>query len=335
MEKPGMVVKIIGDSCILLTSEGEYLKVPLPVNGVTRVGQMITHVEKKKSFPYLRYFAVAASLLLIVLVGQLYLGRMQPAAAFVTIDINPSIELAVSADRRVASARGLNSDGVMILEEVKVKGLDLHEAVKLIVAQAVTDQFLAPKEDNIILVTLTTNSDGESLVDLESIYESVKSPVELNGLETEVIIEPVDTAVRQEAEKAGISTGRYLLLQKTAEKGVTFNAGEINAMGLGKLQKEKKISIIELLSDDGDNNDNDDNGSPNDKNPVVKKAARKGIYRSQQNLKENNSDSDKKADYSTGREKSNSDGGKTEVPGHNEKKDIDKKKAERKQSRPD
>jgi len=332
MEKPGMVVKIIGDSCILLTNEGEYKKVPLPVNGVTRVGQIIAYVEKKKSFPYLnlKYFAMAASLLLIVLIGQIYLGRTQPAAAaFVTIDINPSIELAVLADRRVASARGLNSDGVMILEEVKVKGLDLHEAVKLIVAQAVADQFLAAEEENIILVTLTTNNDGESVVDLESIYESVKSPVELNGLETEVIIEPVDTAVREEAEKAGISTGRYLLLQKTAKKGVAVNAGEISAMNLGKLEKDKKISIIELLSDDNDNE------SPDDKNREVKEAARKGIYKKQQNSKENNSD--KKTDYSTGREKTNGDNDKTTIPRRNDKKenDTDKKKVEHKKSKSD
>ncbi|OPY57286.1 MAG: Anti-sigma-I factor RsgI [Pelotomaculum sp. PtaU1.Bin035] len=327
MKTTGMVVKTIGNSCILLTNEGEYKKVPLPVDGEIRVGQIIVQEGRKKRFTFLRYFTVAACLLLIILTGQLYLGRTQPAAAFVTIDINPSIELAVLSDKKVASARGLNSDGVAILEEVKVKGLDLHEAVELIVAQAVADQFLNIKEDNVILVTLTTDNNGKPVVDLESIYESIKSPVELNGLDTEVIIEPVETAVRQEAEKAGISTGRYLLLQKTAKRGIDVCAGEINAMSLEKFEKDKKISVAELLSENG----GDD--SSGDKDKEVEKAVKKGIYKKQHNSKEN--DDNKKAGYYTGIERTDTDNGKMAANEYIEKKDIEKKGMEKKKDGPE
>jgi len=355
MKKTGMVVKITGNSCILLTSDGEYKKVSLPENSVTRLGQIITDEERKKRFPYLRHFMVAASLLLLVLTGQLYLGRSKPASAFMTIDINPSIELAIQADKRIASARGLNSDGATILNEVKVTGLDLHEAAKLIVDQAIKDQFLLANDNNIILVTLTTDDIENFTDELESIYESINSPVQSNGLDTEVIIEPVENTVRQEAEKAGISTGRYLLLQKSAAKGVPVNVDEISVKSLRELEKDKKISISEILSDSsykssnryGSNNDyyryysnnsyksnniNRNFGDRNDseagfnsfrklleKNAGMKNNNNQNILEKRQNTKEDYANK-KNDNNAAGREKTNSGNDKKTFPRQNGEK---------------
>ncbi|MDD3653490.1 MAG: anti-sigma factor domain-containing protein [Desulfotomaculaceae bacterium] len=246
MKTSGMIVKITGKSCIILTREGEYRKVPLPA-GSTRLGQLI-NLEEKRKIPYIKLLAVAASVLMIALCGHLWTGQMQPAAAYLTIDINPSVELGVAADQRVVSARGLNSEGDSLMREVQVLKLNLHEAVEQIVAQAIKNQYLADNDDNVILVTITTGQNEEApLVDVDGIYESVKSQLAISPVNTEVIIEPVESSVRQEAEKAGISTGRYILLQNTAKKGVKISASEINSINLGKLQKEKKVSVIELI----------------------------------------------------------------------------------------
>lgn len=327
MERTGMVVKVLGDSCILLTSEGEYKKIPLPVGDKIRIGQIIKHQEIKRSFFYLRYFAAAASILLVILLGQFYLGRAQPAVAFVTIDINPSIELAVLADGTVASARGLNSDGTMILEKIQVQGINVHEAVKLIVDQAVTDQFLVPHEDenNIVLVTLTASGAEELVFDVESIYESVKKPVEAKALKTEVIVEPVETAVRQEAEKAGISAGRYLVLQKTAQKGVVFDVGEMKSINLGRLEKEKQISINELLRESNDKKNKDT------KNNRELKATSKKVYfgGNQQNYIEREKER-KAGSYYPDREKTGNNNNRWTAPGQNKKNDNARKDNEKK-----
>lgn len=251
MESHGMVVKIRGKSCIVLTPEGEYREAPLPKGGAVKVGQEI-RLEQRKSLPYLRHFMVAASLLIFILAGQLYLGQMPPAAAYLTIDINPSIELAVSTDKRVVSARGLNSDGEKVLTEVKTKGRALPEAVKLIIAQAVFDQYLKNQDDNVIMATLTVDSDAEPVVALDTVYEAIKNQVDSGGVDAEVIIEPVKPEMRQEAAKSGISTGRYLLLQRSSKKGVPVSISEISSMSLGKLEKEKKISFIELVDQNND-----------------------------------------------------------------------------------
>jgi len=251
LETRGVVVKIKGNTCIVLTPAGEYRKAPLPKGGTYCVGREI-ELGKRNNFLWLKYLMAAASFLVIIAAGLLYQGRTQQAAAYyLTIDINPSIELAVSADGKVVSARGLNGEGEKILGKVKVNGCEVREAVCLVVAQAVADRYLGEgDEDNVILATVTVEGGGEPVVDLELVYEAIKKSVESGGIQARVIIEPVEPEMRREAARSGISTGRYFLMQKSAQKGVPFRAAEINSMSLGKLEKEKKINFVRLLEED-------------------------------------------------------------------------------------
>jgi hypothetical protein len=109
-----MVVKIKRKSCIVLTAEGEYREVPLPAGDVPRLGQAIK-LEGRKKLPYLKQLMAVASLFIVLMAGMLYLGKTPPAAAYLTIDINPSIELAVSTAGKVISARAMDSEGEKIL----------------------------------------------------------------------------------------------------------------------------------------------------------------------------------------------------------------------------
>lgn len=308
----GLVVKMKKKSCIVLTTEGEYLEVPLPKGGVSRVGQEI-QLEKKKSVSYLRYLMAAACFLVFIFAGQLYFGQAPRAAAYLTIDINPSIELAVSVDSKVISARGLNSDGEKVLAEVNIKKLNLREAVELIVAQAIADQYLKEKDDNVILATLTVNEGAEPVVSLDSIYDAVINQVESKNVDAEVIIEPVKPELRQEAEKSGISTGRYFLLLKSGEKGVPVSVSEINSMSLGKLEKVKKVTFVELF---------DQGGEESSRKPANEiKPLLKGIY-TQRRLE--NSEAEKE-DKSTVSKKQNANEGKGNIEELTGRKDKEEK----------
>ena len=272
MNERGMVVKIKRKTCIALTAEGEYRETPLPGGAVPRLGQEIQLAPMRRR-PYLKQLMAAASLFIILMAGFLYLGETPPAAAYLTIDINPSIELTVSTAGKVISARAIDDEGEKILAEVKVKGRDLREAVGLIVAQAVADSYIQESGDNVIMATLTVASDAEPLVDLNSVYEAIKKPVESSGLVSDVIIEPVAPELRLEAAGSGISTGRYLLLRKSDNKGLQISVSDITSMGLGKLQKEKKLSLVDLVA--GDDNDR---GDVDNSQGQEAKTTKRGIY---------------------------------------------------------
>lgn len=249
MEERGIVAKIKGKSCIVITPDGEFKKVPLPGSGLTVIGQEIIFREKR-GVPYLRHFMIAASMLLVfIFAGRFYLGHTPEASAYMTLDINPSIELAVASDGKVISGSGLNSDGRIIISKIKVKGFALPEAVELIIKQAIADHFLSSEQDNVVLATITFDNGEDAAIDLESVYGAIRESMDTGGLDAEVIIKPVQPEVRQEAIKSGVSTGRFLLQQKSAEKSIQFSAGELETMNLGEMEREKKMSLIHLLND--------------------------------------------------------------------------------------
>ena len=65
----------------------------------------------------------AASFLVIIMTGQLYMASTPRAAAYMTIDINPSIELAVSKDGVVVSGSGLHSGQAVYKEGVLAESI--------------------------------------------------------------------------------------------------------------------------------------------------------------------------------------------------------------------
>lgn len=324
MEERGMVIKIKRKSCIVVTPDGEFKEVPLPSGGLSGIGPEIT-LKKKRKLPYLRHFMVAASMLLVFfLAGRFYSGYAPEAAAYMTIDINPSIELAVSNDGKVVSGYGLNSDGRKIMSEVKVKGLDLPEAVELIIAQAITDQYLSPAGDNVILATITVEDGADTPVDLESVYGAIKGSMDSGGLDAEVIVKPVKPEVRREAEKNGISTGRFLLLQKSVENSLQVSVSELKTMRLGELEKDKKVSLVRLLDDDEDD-EKADSGKEEDN-----KFEKRGIYIERNNSKIKNMDKpDTGLDEENGipsNIKKDKDNSKINVPEYDSKKEDESEK---------
>jgi hypothetical protein len=254
MEERGIVVKITCRSYVAVTPDGDFREVPLPQSGMVRIGQEISLSSRKKSLPYLRYFMAAASFLVIMMTGQLYMASTPQAAAYMTVDINPSIELAVSEKGVVLSGSGLNSDGERILSEVKVKGCNLDQAVGLIVTQAIADNYMTKSDENVILTTLTVAEGSDPLVDLEFVYKAIKTSMDSGGIASEVIIETVNPEMRREAAASGISAGRLLLQKKTDQKSMSVNANEISTMNLDRIERDNKLSITEMLgggNDDG------------------------------------------------------------------------------------
>ena len=80
--------------------------------------------------------AAAAVLLLVLASVFLPLSQQPVAAAYVTLDINPSVELTVSSSRKVISVQALNEDGAEVLEGLKLKGAHLEKAIKLFMQAA-------------------------------------------------------------------------------------------------------------------------------------------------------------------------------------------------------
>ena len=179
--------------------------------------------EKPKTNDYISWggfymkkkFLVAASLAVLCLGGSTgAYAYYQTPVSYLSLDINPSVELGINAFDKVVQVEAYNEDGEKILEEVDVIGSDVTEAVGELVSSADNNGYIA--EDGSTVVSVTTETDNEEVAtELETVAEEgVNSALEETEKEVVVHKDNIALARRDEARKLGITPGKLNLIQK-------------------------------------------------------------------------------------------------------------------------
>src|ERR1700730_4722792 len=175
MKRKGLVLQIQDNQAYIMSKEGTFHKIPVPRS--IELGQEIEWLESetirnKKLFKKI-WMPVSGVAIACVLFLGLWHGQVDPtldtqkAFAYVSIDINPSIELSVDEKEKVLHSTADNSDGQNILHKVSLQSLTIHQAVQSITQQANKQGFI--KSDGDIFITTSPASDHPSTRTIESI----------------------------------------------------------------------------------------------------------------------------------------------------------------------
>ena len=98
--------------------------------------------------------AVCGMLLLVTGIGGFW--WMQTPVSYVSIDVNPSVELALNRFDRVVSAKAYNPEGEEILRELSLKGKKYIEAIDAVVESRVMKRYLTRQAE----IVFTVAADG-------------------------------------------------------------------------------------------------------------------------------------------------------------------------------
>ena len=146
--------------------------------------------------------------------------------AYVSLDINPAIELIVDKDNNVVSVRGENEDGqVLLYEETGIEGEKIDAALQKITDLAVQYGYL--DENNKVVDTIVSSGNDEFAAE---------------------ILSKVNTSVTATAENLGLSVttdgeGAYSLLRKMDEVKKQFpNNKAIQNMSVSKFKLALSVS---------------------------------------------------------------------------------------------
>ncbi len=120
--------------------------------------------------------------------------------AYVSLDINPAIELVVDKDNKVVSVRGENEDGqVLLYEETGIKGEKIDAAIEKITQLAIDYGYL--DENNKVVDTLVTaNSDSFAKKITDKVNTTVTATAEKTGLTVKTDGEGAYSLLRQMEE---------------------------------------------------------------------------------------------------------------------------------------
>ncbi|SHF07419.1 hypothetical protein SAMN02745133_01757 [Desulforamulus putei DSM 12395] len=240
----GILVQTKGPVGVVMTPDGRFVRVLLRKNHRT-LGQEVTGIELK--FPSLLQGGAVASVLILVCIIGLW-AKMMPAsaAAYVALDINPSLELAVDNKGTVMKATGLDEDGRQLLKKVPPEKLEVYQAVELLVAGAARYHYLNDT-NNVVLATVTPARENTTVVDEEKLAATVNHTVTALNTPVKVITERATVEEHKLAGQKGVSVGRYLIHQGSSKQGARISLDEVKNKGLGQLEKEKGIEIQHVL----------------------------------------------------------------------------------------
>lgn len=201
---------------------------------------------KRQKRPVFFRLLVAVTSCLILFAAGLFVGKNIPtsqpvvtAETCVYLDVNPSLELSLDEDNTVLSCTAANEDAEIILNGMKLEGVELKTALNAIVGSMYVKGYLS-SVDNSILISVDTNDANNTSGFLSYITNQVNEVFADSEMECAIIAQgvKVDEDLKRRAKEQGISVGKMHLLDKMFDimKNLTeFDIGQLSGMSIKDL----------------------------------------------------------------------------------------------------
>ncbi|MGE6365314.1 anti-sigma-I factor RsgI family protein [Bacillus paramycoides] len=271
MMNKGIVMDIKKHSVVVLTPNGEFIACKRKGDSYM-IGEEISfdEQEQRASRFSIPSFLKAASLLVACFLCVLLFFYNEPEEkvfAYVSVDINPSLEVSVTKDLRVIDLQACNDDGRRILKEMKRwENKHLQDVIRTIIKQSQEDEYLT-NDKQVMLTAVTKDKTLEP--QLEKAMKELKKEYEIKHIT--VVYQNSTMQVRENARKAGIGTGVYINEENEKKKSLTPPAPPSNQM-----ENQEEIQSQPKSSSDA---------SP-DLSPVKEKKYEKQEYKEQKKTEE-------------------------------------------------
>ncbi|QYR22853.1 anti-sigma factor domain-containing protein [Paenibacillus sp. sptzw28] len=214
----GIVIEIGKRHAIVLTPDGQFRKVPARRN--TAVGEEINFSQRELARPRGLYSigiaAAAVMLLLFIPFLMKQYGTQKPVAAYLTMDINPSVELGVDDTDRVVELRALNKDGAAVISSVKFKGLPVDQVAGQIIEHVEAGPYLKSGEGDIVITSVLIKADSAP------------------GYESQLTAR-VDAAVRKVLAKSDKRAGGSIVVTTLSAPKEVRDEANVKGLSAGKM----------------------------------------------------------------------------------------------------
>ena len=236
-----VVLETRGSFAAVLRDDGVVEK----IRRVCQVGETIELAEKKIiDFPKrMGQWAAAAAAAIILFTGGILGYNNAYAYSYVTMDTNPSIEYVLNRKNQVLRVTALNEDAQSIVDGVNERRSrkdSLTDVIGQTTERLYEQAYLGEDCDNYILISVASHGDRQA----RSLIEEVDEYYIGYNDELTVVVTEATTREAREAQKLGVSTGRY----KMAEDIVGSEGGGITQEDADRFGE---MPVSELLEERG------------------------------------------------------------------------------------
>ncbi len=190
--------------------------------------QFLEKERRKRKYPLLAvqktFAAVCAMLVLAAGIGGY--SWTQTPVSYLSIDVNPSIELALNAFDRVVSAAAYNDQGDRLLEELSLKGKKYTEAIDAVADSSILKQYLTEEEELVITVAADSSRKEKLLSGVESCSSHI-------GHSSRSVT--ADPGIVPDAHENGLSVGKYQAFLELSQYDDTVTVHECKEMSMTEI----------------------------------------------------------------------------------------------------
>lgn len=242
----GFLLKKKDGTGIVLTRDGLFMQGVIGEAGATGEEVAVQPILKRRIPPWM----VMAAVVLACVGFGVYRLAFPPAFAYVALDVEPSVELALDSRLVVVEQRGFNAGGKRLLALEDARGKPLEAAVSGLLQRAFSEGYLPDGQDHVVLVAVTARGE-EKRLDTETLACLVARdfPAVRGGVE--IVAVQADWSLRQEAVRSGLSSGRYLLQRELEARGLGVVPGFLREESLQELEEKQGVTVAALVGDNG------------------------------------------------------------------------------------
>lgn len=179
---------------------------------------------------------------------------------YIVVDINPSLEIAYDKDGIVTKITPLNEDAEILLCDMNLIGKSYESAVDSLFDGCIELGYLSPsRQDNAVMTTVIGEDgakDEEMSEKIKNVFNSEFSERKMLGV---VITGFDDPELKDEADKYGIDTQKYSLIQRYLSLGGELEEERYSEISIRELysyisEKEKEIKNEEIAQKENEAN---------------------------------------------------------------------------------
>lgn len=174
-----------------------------------------------------RVYAAACAALVVLVAGMVFYSVYTTPVSYISIDVNPSVELELNLFDRVIAWNGYNDDGEAIAQEVDLYNMPYTEAVDALLQDSQMEQCLAQEGARLVF---TVSSDKEE--ELRAGIENCQGYILHHGTCTSAGTEEV-----HHAHELGLSMGRYQLYMELQQAGVEITPEQCQSLTMRELME--------------------------------------------------------------------------------------------------
>lgn len=174
-------------------------------------------------------------------------GTVEASEAYVTIDINPSIELVVTPKEKVIYANALNEDAEVLLSNITVVNLDLEDAMDLIIETAIELGYIDVDDVDGVEIEVTSIAKMSQVREriLERVKEHINNAFGKRAMLGRAIDKEFIQEFKDEADALGVTPGFLRLV-----KSVLLVTDEYTLEELLLMDQEALIEMLKAFKDE-------------------------------------------------------------------------------------